>query len=179
MNSVIKRKLLKNFPFGYTNTRQMHVVIDGKNTVLPTQFLVNSARVCVRMPVMGDTWFFIENSTTTSEFKKLCQQEDNKIENIDILEEKGALGADVNLFNLLEQKKALYLRINNTTYKFDTQLETNCISIKETDKFYNKCLQSNLPNISANTIAMISNNLLKSIESDKKILKSELTQKFI
>ena len=33
---------------------------------------------------MGDTWFFIENSTTTSEFKKLCQQEDAKIDDIDV-----------------------------------------------------------------------------------------------
>lgn len=89
---------------------------------------------------MGDTWFFIENSTTTSEFKKLCQQEDAKIDDIDVLEEKGSLGADVNLYNLLEQKKALYLRINNTTYLFDTQLESNSIAVKETEKFYNKCL---------------------------------------
>ena len=89
---------------------------------------------------MGDTWFFIENSTTTSEFKKLCQQEDAKIDDIDVLEEKGSLGTDVNLYNLLEQKKALYLRINNTTYLFDTQLESNSIAVKETEKFYNKCL---------------------------------------
>ena len=88
------------------------------------------------MPVIGDTWFFIEHSTTTSEFKKLCQQEDSKIETIDLLEEKGSLDANVNLYNLLEQNKALYLRINNTTYKFDTLLQDNSIVVKETEKFY-------------------------------------------
>jgi hypothetical protein len=40
----------------------------AKNQI-PTQYLVNAARVCLRMPEQGDTWFFIEPSTTISDFK--------------------------------------------------------------------------------------------------------------
>ena len=36
---------------------------------IPTEYLVNAARVCLRMPEHGDTWFYVEPNTTVAEFK--------------------------------------------------------------------------------------------------------------
>jgi hypothetical protein len=38
----------------------------GKPMAIPTEYLVSAARVCLRMPTHGDTWFFVSPTTTVT-----------------------------------------------------------------------------------------------------------------
>lgn len=43
------------------------------------------------MPTLGDTWFFIEPTTTVLAFKQQAKQEDTQIAAIEVFDEKGTL----------------------------------------------------------------------------------------
>lgn len=120
---------------------------------IPTQYLVNAARVCVRMPSTGNMWFFVEPSTTVQEFKKLCKSEDTLVSQIDVLDEQGSSNETQPIYDLLEKKQALYLRLNNITYQFATQQVGNGLAITETEPYYKQCMNLGLTSLSSNTIS--------------------------
>lgn len=98
--------------------------LDARKQLIPTQYLVNAARVCVRMPTHGDTWFFIEPTTTVHAFKSQAKQEDTQIIAIDVMDSKGSVNDQKPMLQLLESSQML-LRLNNISYEFGTNLDNN------------------------------------------------------
>lgn len=66
----------------------------GKPMLIPTEYLVSTAKVCVQMPTQGDTWFFLDPSTTVTQFKNACLQEDTQLGNVEVLAASGNVGED-------------------------------------------------------------------------------------
>jgi hypothetical protein len=68
-------KMMNNFA-NYLKTRNIiptltRSIAMGRIPTVQTQYLVNAARVCIRMPTNGDIWFFVEPKTTVGDFKNL------------------------------------------------------------------------------------------------------------
>ncbi len=87
---------------------------------IPTEYLVSAARVCLRMPTHGDTWFFVSPTTTVTQFKSACLQEDTQLDSIDVFLNNEPVAADEKVYNLLERREPLQLRLGQITYQFDT-----------------------------------------------------------
>jgi len=92
-----------------------------------------------------------------------------------VTNEKGLAIETQTIYELLEKKTPLYLRLNNITYQFDTVAHSNTLQIKETETYYKKCMDLGLTSLSSNTIAMISNNLIKNIAENESICPQNLS----
>lgn len=85
------------------------------------------------MPEHGDTWFYVEPNTTVAEFKQSCQAEDAKLSQIDVLIKDGFAQETEPIYKYLESKQPLYLRLNNITYEFDSQLTAASMQLTESE----------------------------------------------
>lgn len=142
--------------------------------------MLNSARVCVRMPSHGQVWFFIEPTTTVQEFKVLCKAEDSAIDEIDITDGKGLINNSDSLYKHLHSRVPLNLRINNIQYSFDTAETTPSTPTETaTDREYNKLKKAGLSYCASNTLSLMKRNLLKDLSDSTPIKTEELQQKFI
>ena len=56
---------------------------------------MDSARILLRLPQMGETWFFVHQDTTVGQLKQNVKAEDNQIEKIDIKSHKGSINDDI------------------------------------------------------------------------------------
>ena len=72
--------------------------------MIETQYMINCARVCIRMPSFGDMWFFIDEKTTAEGLATLCKKEDKLISTIEILKEGGQVKNTDNVFDLLHAR---------------------------------------------------------------------------
>ena len=88
----------------------------GKPMAIPTEYLVSAARVCLRMPTHGDTWFFVSPTTTVTQFKNACLQEDTQLESIDVFLNNEPVNANEKVYDLLEKREPLQLRLGQITY---------------------------------------------------------------
>jgi len=72
--------------------------------MIETQYMINCARVCIRMPSFGDMWFFIDEKTTAEGLATLFKKEDKLISTIEILKEGGPVKNTDNVFDLLHAR---------------------------------------------------------------------------
>ena len=89
-----------------------------------TRYQLDTARVKISLPLVGDCWFFIGPEETVESFKEKCTQEDSGIETIKVLRsgKQTECSTSTNLYEALQDiKEPLYLKLNNITYQFDTQ----------------------------------------------------------
>ena len=110
MNNIRLRDLFRSHSYlqKCTSYRSFsEQIIIGKPMPIPTEYLVSAARVCLRMPTHGDTWFFVQPSTTVTEFKKACLQEDNQLDGVDILLNNKSVSEDHKMYELLEKREPL------------------------------------------------------------------------
>lgn len=148
-----------------TITRQIAM---GRIQTVPTQYLVNAAKVCISMPTNGDMWFFVEPKTTVGEFKNLLLQEDAQVSSIIVLKDNGQSSDQESLYQLFENGEPLFLKLNNITYQFNTSKQaesatTASLEVGSIDKYYKQCSDLGLTSISATTISMMANNILKNL----------------
>jgi len=93
-------KVLRNrLQSRYFSTTTLHY-----SQMIDTQYMINCARVCIRMPSFGDMWFFIDEKTTVQDLSTLCKREDALVSTIEILKEGGAVQITDNLYNLLQAR---------------------------------------------------------------------------
>ena len=48
------------------------------DNIIKTEYLVSSTKVLLRMPSVGQMWFFIKPETTVDEFKQAIKDEDTQ-----------------------------------------------------------------------------------------------------
>jgi len=101
--------------------RSFSTALKSHQQMIETQYMVNMARVCVRMPSVGDMWFFVDKQMKVAQFKNMCKQEDTQISKVEVLHQDKTLNEEDSLFNLLNSRNPLFLTLNDITYKFDTE----------------------------------------------------------
>ena len=143
--------------------------------LVQTEYMVSAARVCLHMPSQGDTWFFVDPKTTIGDFTKSCLQEDTQLSSVEVLTATGTLANDSKVYELLEQREPLYLRMNNITYQFDTVAKNESVDVVTESSYYQKCIDAGLNIVQANTIATLTTNLLKNLPSNKSFTADDLS----
>lgn len=179
--------MMNNFA-NYLKTRNIiptltRSIAMGRIPTVQTQYLVNAARVCIRMPTNGDIWFFVEPKTTVGDFKNLLVQEDTQISTIDLLKSNGQTSDSESLYELFEKGEPLFVKLNNITYQFNTSKKEDAetkgsLQVGSVDKYYKQCSDLGLTSISATTISMMANNIIKNLP-DTKIESKDLSERFI
>lgn len=76
-------------------------------------------------PSKGHVWLFINPDLTVKDFKAQCMSEDNKLKQVEVVDEKKTpFKEETNLYGLLtEPQKKVSVQFNGCEYKFKTHLE--------------------------------------------------------
>ncbi len=100
-----------------------------------------------------------------------------------MLKDNGQSSDQESLYKLFENGEPLFLKLNNIAYKFNTSKQaetatTASLEVGSIDKYYKQCSDLGLTSISATTISMMANNILKNLP-DSKITAKDLNERFI
>jgi len=123
------------------------------NSCVQTQFFTDSARVQLRLPTKGETWFFVQPDTTIGDFVQQVRDEDTLVSSISFSRSQGAVGEADNLYILLAEQKATAIKINNISYDFEGALKNGLDVSYKTDGYYQKCLDMGLSPLNASTVS--------------------------
>ena len=164
MNKLLMRHHSSLLAFRKFSTANL---MRSQENYIHTEYLVNNARVLLRMPTNGQVWFFIDKSMTIAMFKDKCRKEDPLIKNVEVRGTgKNAVSDDCNIFELLTKRTPLFLDLNNIQYQFDTQDTTpaeKSIQITENNPFVKHCADAGLGPLQTNTVSTIAAEIMKGV----------------
>jgi hypothetical protein len=143
------------------------------------EYAFETARVRLYLPSKGETWFFIDSTTTVQSFKDQIMKEDALIENFDLLDGKREQikgSSEDSLYSVIsrEDSAEIFIKINNHLHLFDSAKAKDLPHHVQDFKWFKKCSSNGLASAHSATISTFINQLEKTMDEQKVESKADL-----